>query len=273
CRENLTAAFCAGGDGPALREAIAALAQGSAADQKRSLALAAWWEAPAAAGVTAYIATFLTNEGDIRANLSTQAARKATAIDLAAVLAAEAARVLRHGEACGSASVIEATEALVTLGDALLDEYDRRKTLHGQLDYDDLIGKTLALLRRPGVAPWVLFKLDGGLDHILIDEAQDTNPEQWDIVSNLAEEFFAGEGARAEVRTVFAVGDPKQSIFSFQRADPASFARMRDHFKRRVDEARALWNEIPLTISFRSTAAVLDAVNAIFARPEAQAGL
>ena len=97
---------------------------------------------------------------------------------------------------------------------------------------------TRDLLRRAGVAPWVLFKLDGGLDHILIDEAQDTNPEQWEIVAALAEEFFAGEGARAEVRTVFAVGDAKQSIFSFQRADPAAFARMRRHFKRRVDDAQ-----------------------------------
>src|SRR4029450_6343336 len=151
--------------------------------------------------------------------------------------------------------------------------YEDNKKSRSLLDYEDLVLTARELLQRAGVAPWVLFKLDGGLDHILIDEAQDTNPEQWDIVATLAEEFFAGEGARAEVRTVFAVGDPKQSIFSVQRADTASLARMRDHFKRRVDDARALWNEIPLTISFRSTAAVLDAVNAIFARPEAQDGL
>ena len=98
------------------------------------------------------------------------------------------------------------------------------------LDFDDLVATALALLRRPGVAPWVLFKLDGGLDHILIDEAQDTNPEQWEIVAALAEEFFAGEGARGPIRTVFAVGDAKQSIYSFQRADPQAFLRMRHAF-------------------------------------------
>ena len=105
----------------------------------------------------------------------------------------------------------------------MLAAYERRKRLLGLLDYDDLVLKALDLLRRPGIAPWVLFKLDGGLDHILIDEAQDTNPEQWEIVGALAAEFFAGEGAHDRVRTIFAVGDPKQSIYSFQRADPQAF--------------------------------------------------
>ena len=84
--------------------------------------------------------------------------------------------------------------------------------------------QALELLRRAGVcAPWVLFKLDGGLDHILVDEAQDTNPDQWAIVARLAEEFFVGDGAAERPRTVFAVGDAKQSIYSFQRADPHAF--------------------------------------------------
>ena len=97
------------------------------------------------------------------------------------------------------------------------------KCAQGVLDYDDLISAALNLLRHPGIAPWVLFKLDGGLDHILIDEAQDTNPEQWQIVAALAEEFYAGEGAGDRLRTIFAVGDAKQSIYSFQRADPRAF--------------------------------------------------
>jgi len=189
------------------------------------------------------------------------------------ILLREATRVADLRDDCNAAIIANASRALLHLGAVMLKSYDEHKRSRSLLDYEDLVLATRDLLQRSGVAPWVLFKLDGGLDHILIDEAQDTNPEQWEIVAALAQEFFAGEGARAEVRTVFAVGDPKQSIFGFQRADPASFARMRAHFKRRVDDAMALWDDIPLTISFRSTAPVLDAVNAIFSRPEAQDGL
>ncbi len=135
--------------------------------------------------------------------------------------------------------IAEATLALARIGDAVLAAYDRHKRLSGLLDYDDLVLKALDLLRRPGIAPWVLFKLDGGLDHILIDEAQDTNPEQWEIVAALAAEFFAGDGAQQRVRTVFAVGDPKQSIYSFQRADPRAFVAMRRHFEARVNRGEA----------------------------------
>ena len=123
------------------------------------------------------------------------------------------------------------------------------------------------------MAPWVLFKLDGGLDHILIDEAQDTNPEQWEIVRLLAEEFFAGDGARERIRTVFAVGDAKQSIFSFQRADPWAFLEMRQHFRERVNAANQPWLELPLDTSFRSTVPILRAVDAIFRQPAARSGV
>jgi ATP-dependent helicase/nuclease subunit A len=105
------------------------------------------------------------------------------------------------------------------------------KTERGWLDFDDLIVRTKELLTAPDIAQWVLFRLDGGIDHILVDEAQDTSPAQWDIVKRLAEDFAAGEGARAEVqRTIFVVGDKKQSIYSFQGADPEGFDRMRVHF-------------------------------------------
>ena len=77
----------------------------------------------------------------------------------------------------------------------------------------------------------MLYKIDGGVDHILVDEAQDTNPEQWAIIEALAEEFFAGAGARETLRTLFAVGDEKQSIYSFQGAEPGTFRRGRAAFK------------------------------------------
>ena len=92
---------------------------------------------------------------------------------------------------------------------------------------------------RAGAAAWVLFKLDGGVDHILVDEAQDTNPEQWAIIERLAEEFFAGEGASDTLRTLFAVGDEKQSIYSFQGADPSRFGAVGRRLPRQGDGARA----------------------------------
>ena len=260
-----------------LRQAAKALADSAAkTDRERGAAILRWLASDVetrAAEFDDYCGQYLTDDEKIRKRLITDGAAAANpGVD--EILLAEAMRVVNLRDRCKAATIAGATAALLRLGAEMLASYDRHKKSRSLLDYEDLVLATRdLLLRGEGVAPWVLFKLDGGLDHILIDEAQDTNPEQWEIVATLADEFFAGEGARAEVRTVFAVGDPKQSIFSFQRADPASFARMRQHFKRRVDDARAQWNEIPLTISFRSTAAVLDAVNAIFARPEAQDGL
>src|SRR5205085_10993523 len=162
---------------------------------------------------------------------------------------------------------------LVRIGEAVLRAYEQRKRLRGLLDYDDLVLKALELLRRPGVAPWVLFKLDGGLDHILIDEAQDTNPEQWQIVAALAAEFFAGEGEREQIRTVFAVGDAKQSIYSFQRADPREFVEMRRHFQERVTAAQQDWRMVPLEISFRAAGPLLQAVDAVFRQDGAADGV
>ena len=92
----------------------------------------------------------------------------------------------------------DATAGLLRLGQALLEAYAGFKRSLARLDYDDLILMTADLLDKPNVAPWILFKLDGGIDHILIDEAQDTSPQQWAVVAKLAEEFFTGEGARRE---------------------------------------------------------------------------
>src|SRR5205807_4139652 len=211
-----------------------------------------------------YTAAFLTTEGEIRKILITRDASRSAGGDAAVVLDAEAERVKKFCEAQSAAALVEATCALIHLGGALLDIYTGGKRAQGVLDYDDLISAALNLLRNPGIAPWVLFKLDGGLDHILIDEAQDTNPEQWQIVAALAAEFFAGEGEREQIRTVFAVGDAKQSIYSFQRADPREFVEMRRHFQERVTAAQQDWRMVPLEISFRAAAPLLQAVDAVF---------
>jgi ATP-dependent helicase/nuclease subunit A len=279
-RESLVAAFCApdAADETGLRAAAAALAEGSASDRGRGGIIARWCANPGERSdlLDSYLAVFLTEKGEIRQTLITKPAiAKALPADPCAILTAEAGRILRFQAERAGIALIEATGSLIRLGDALLRAYERRKRLQGLLDYDDLVLKAVELLRRPGVAPWVLFKLDGGLDHILIDEAQDTNPEQWAIVAALAEEFFAGEGAGAggRVRTVFAVGDAKQSIYSFQRADPHDFARMRQHFETRVAAANQDWRVVPLEISFRAAEPLLEAVDAVFRHAGAADGV
>ncbi|MDP7096971.1 MAG: double-strand break repair helicase AddA, partial [Rhodospirillales bacterium] len=164
-------------------------------------------------------------------------------------------------------------KALLHLGAALLGSYETMKENRALLDYDDLIAKARDLLVTDGGASWVHYKLDGGIDHILVDEAQDTSPEQWQVITAIAEEFFAGEGSREGPRTVFAVGDEKQSIFSFQGADPDEFDRMRAHFADRVGNAGGKWRPVDLTLSYRSTWTVLGFVDRVFETAAAGDGL
>jgi len=164
------------------------------------------------------------------------------------------------------------TAALVTIAAAVIARYRAEKDRRALLDYDDLIDKTLALFSNTSAA-WVLYKLDLGIDHVLIDEAQDTSPKQWDIIKTVVSEFVPG-GARDNVRrTIFAVGDEKQSIFSFQGAAPRAFADMRRHFKRLYQESGVEFGEQNFEYSFRSGPGVLGAVDQVFARVEAFAGL
>ncbi len=122
-------------------------------------------------------------------------------------------------------------------------------------------------------AAWVHYKLDRGIDHVLIDEAQDTSPKQWEIVRRLTAEFFAGSGARTITRTIFAVGDEKQSIFSFQGAAPREFDAMRRGFTALCRGIDADLQYVPLRHSFRSGPNLLAAVDQVFARAEAFNGL
>jgi ATP-dependent helicase/nuclease subunit A len=156
------------------------------------------------------------------------------------------------------------TFALHRFAADFLPAYEAAKTARGWLDFDDLIARTRRLLSAPGIAQWVLFRLDGGIDHILVDEAQDTSPAQWDIVNRLAEDFASGEGARADIRrTIFVVGDKKQSIYSFQGADPEGFDRMRTHFGQKLDEIGQPLQQRELTYSFRSARPILELVDTV----------
>ena len=160
-------------------------------------------------------------------------------------------------------------------------EYAALKERRALMDYDDLILKTRALLQSSaGAVQWVHYKLDGGIAHVLVDEAQDTAPAQWDILKSLAGEFFAGEGAwdadERGPRTVFAVGDEKQSIYSFQGAEPARFEETRAHFHRLADDAgmkTRLDQSLEMVVSFRSAWPVLAAVDRTFDDPDLRASV
>ncbi|MEA4836685.1 MAG: double-strand break repair helicase AddA [Rhodospirillaceae bacterium] len=255
--------------------ADAMLRFGSESDGARGQIMADWLADPAgrAAAFAAWRGVFLTQKGEIRKSLCVKAVETAFP-GAKAVMGAEAERLIGIEADLRTAATARASIALLTVAGALLDAYRRRKAVFAMLDYEDLIRTVRDLLEREGSAAWVLFKLDGGLDHILIDEAQDTNPDQWAVVRALSDEFFAGSGARAEgTRTLFAVGDPKQSIYSFQQADPAGFEEMRRLLAGRVPAAGGQWDEVALDLSFRSARAVLDAVDFVFNTADGRDGV
>lgn len=176
-----------------------------------------------------------------------------------------------------AAKTAETTVQVLSLAEAYARLYELLKAQSGGMDFGDLIGAAKALLTQKSEAAWVLFKLDGGIDHVLVDEAQDTAPEQWDIIRALTGEFFAGSGAasdvRDQVRTLFAVGDEKQSIFSFQGADPKRLLEEAQSFAKLADGAQKPFRGVSLTDSWRSTPEVLAFVDAVFNDPAANAAL
>ncbi|KQV20265.1 ATP-dependent DNA helicase [Rhizobium sp. Root1203] len=158
----------------------------------------------------------------------------------------------------------DATRAALILADRLNRDYDDLKKQRSQLDFEDLITRTADLLNKSDVGPWIHYKLDQGIDHILVDEAQDTSPIQWSVIQSLAQDFFSGESARNVVRTLFAVGDEKQSIYSFQGARPERFSEESQRTRQRVSQSGLAFSTVRLPLSFRSTSDVLAAVDHIF---------
>ncbi len=261
-------------DGAELYRIAEAMAEGSKTDRQSAARVAAWIEQPGerVAALDDYMNVFLTADGAPRARLVTKQTL-AIVPEAADLLAGEQARLVALDQKLRALAVVEASAAVLGLGLRLIDRYEDEKHRRGLVDFDDLILATRNLLANPARVPWVLYKLDGGIDHVLIDEAQDTNPEQWEIVRAMTEEFFSGEGAREIRRTVFAVGDPKQSIYGFQRADPQGFIDMESHFQACAGAVGETLRPVDLILSFRSTPAVLDIVDEVFADEAARDGV
>ncbi|MGL4321287.1 MAG: double-strand break repair helicase AddA, partial [Paracoccaceae bacterium] len=161
-----------------------------------------------------------------------------------------------------------ATAALHGFARHFIPEYEARKTAQGMLDFDDQITRAKDLLTDQAVAQWVLYRLDGGIDHILVDEAQDTSPDQWQVLERLSDAFMDGRSARNRARTIFVVGDMKQSIYSFQGADVAAFETMKQRFRGKLGEVGQTLQEREMLHSFRSSPAILSLVDATFDRED-----
>lgn len=177
------------------------------------------------------------------------------------------------------AAMVAALAAGLRAGQAFAGAYTDAKRAVGAVDFDDLIRSAQALLDTPGMGEWVRFKLDQRTDHILVDEAQDTNARQWRIVEALVEEFFAGEGARGRLRTLFTVGDFKQAIFGFQGTNPREFEHARGYFRAKArlireaaEEAGLPDRDLPpdfldlaMDMSFRSSPQILQVTDRVIA--------
>ncbi|HEY8033695.1 MAG TPA: double-strand break repair helicase AddA [Methylocella sp.] len=270
----------ADGIAPARWSTIAAvLESGKPADQDSAdllrQAFSAYCSRPADGSLetclTTYLAVFFTLAGTPRVSLLTKDLARAHP-EIAAELDSEQLRLDALRAERKRAATFDRTQALTLVASAIFSRYEEEKSAQGVLDFDDLIEKTRALLERSD-ARWVLYKLDSGIDHVLVDEAQDTSEAQWKILEELTGDFAAGRGQSQGPRTFFAVGDEKQSIFSFQGAAPQLFDEMRRHFKAQHTAGAQPFAHIPLTLSFRSAPGILSAIDKVFEHGNHKGGL
>ncbi|MCE2950640.1 MAG: double-strand break repair helicase AddA [Alphaproteobacteria bacterium] len=250
------------------------LETGGKEDQERARLLKAYLEkeTPNVSDFLSAAKTFLTQEGDVRARLVSKALASARP-DCLAALQDLARQIKNTRDLLQCLHIAQHSLSFFQLYQEVTERYQTLKSDLNRLDYDDLIEKACLLLHDPAVCDWVRYKMDGGIDHILVDEAQDTNDRQWALVSALTEEFFSGDGAKARPTTLFAVGDVKQSIYRFQGAMPALFEDMRTHFSARAERASHDWEDVSLNKSYRSSSAVLALVDHLIDQTPAYAGV
>jgi len=255
-------------DGPNLprsrwKEIAETLGRGNKSDSDQAGRLREALVFTGTAQVDEYLCVFLTDEQTPRKSVLTKKFCDNNSA-IARLFDMESQRIGPLIERRRAVTIRDRTQALFEIATAAAANYRREKQERGLLDYDDLIDKTLAMLDRVS-SGWVHYKLDRGVDHVLIDEAQDTSPRQWDIVDHIISEFTSGEGARdGVIRTIFAVGDEKQSIFSFQGAAPREFDSRRKGLERKFIDAGLKFDPVSFTYSFRSGAAILQSVDHVF---------
>ena len=245
---------------------------GSASDQEKAAALQKWAENPRPFLYPLVRRVFLTEEGTPRKRIISAALAKAYPF-LEPALQQVQADLLAFEEKRKTLQLFQNSQAFLTFVIAIEETYGSLKNQRAVLDYDDLISKTLHLLtQRSDSATWVLYKLDGGIDHILVDEAQDTSQDQWRVIQALCGEFFT-PSPQPNPKTLFVVGDPKQSIYRFQGADPLSFEKMQATFRTHVQAHQGMWGDVSLDVSFRSVPTILQAVDRTFLCPRVRDGV
>lgn len=226
--------------------------------------------------LAAYQSAFLTKEYTIRGRGFPTVKTVEREPWISSAIESESEAALASVQALNAAYRRADTRAAFIVAYTLIGVYHRAKMQAGMVDFDDLITAARGLLTTAGQSAWVLYKLDAGLEHILIDEGQDTSPDQWDLLEPVQAEFFAGEGAHAQrtprTRTVFAVGDPKQSIYGFQGADPKRFQQESMNLTARSSSAGRPATSPTMAMSFRSTPEVLRAVDACLRDADVNAG-
>lgn len=222
-----------------------------------------WFRADAhgrAAMLAVVLGCFLTGTGEMRTHYTQDKGAMSSCLAAAERIVAAANDLLATATAM---TVADDLAAAWDLGSRFAEAYALAKRERGLADFDDLISIAGHLLAQGDFGDWVRFKLDQRIDHILVDEAQDTNTRQWAIVASLAGEFFAGVGAKDDrVRTMFTVGDRKQAIFGFQGTEPAAFEAARLSFAKRAAEGDRPFEDVDLDTNYRSSPAVLDVVDA-----------
>ncbi|MDR2098848.1 MAG: double-strand break repair helicase AddA [Rickettsiales bacterium] len=219
-----------------------------------------------------YINVFLAKSGGVRKAFVSAEIRKSRP-ELAARLDEEAERIRAAVEFVRSSRIYNMSLAVVRIAASLVGIYGELKARDGVMDFSDLIETVERLFRRPNVSEWILYKMDGGISHVLIDEAQDTSPRQWSIIEVLTEQFFTTARGEREMKSVFSVGDRKQSIFSFQGADVGLFEKYKSLFRDRVERGGFIFRELALSRSFRSAKNILALVDSVIANGRKTSGI
>ncbi|MDX2113550.1 MAG: double-strand break repair helicase AddA [Alphaproteobacteria bacterium] len=243
-------------------------------DQQHGAALMQWLSVskPNSEAVEAAASLFYKSKSQ---ELSNNIVSKSAGLSVSQMeaISAEQQRFANFYAAYKAHKILLHSNDVVQVAGALLTHYHALKRRHGYLDYDDLILAVRRMLSQANAVPWVQYKLDGGIDHLMVDEAQDTSPYQWEIIAALCDEFFSGQGQSTNPRSLFVVGDEKQSIFSFQGADVASLARMQQLFADRIAAAYGKMITLERVESFRSSSQVLAVVDKVFSSHQARRGV